>query len=56
MTSVIWLWIEEDENYMLNEGDEEIWCSWDENGNWLEEKTKMVKPTLSLDELRVMYP
>jgi len=31
---MIRLWIEEDEYYMLNEIDEEVCCSWDENGNW----------------------
>jgi len=59
MTSMIWSWIEEDEDYMLNEGDEKVWCSWNENGNWFYffiKKTKMVKPTLSLHELGVTYP
>jgi len=35
MTNMIQFWNEGDENHMLNEGEEEVWCSWDENGNWL---------------------
>jgi len=33
MTSMIYLWNEWDENHMLNEGDEKVWCPWDENDN-----------------------
>jgi len=55
MISMIRFWNEEYENHMLNEGYEKVWCSWDQNGNWLLEKTTMVRPTLSLDELRVIY-
>jgi len=32
---MIQLWNEEDEDYMLNEEDEEIWSSCDENSNRL---------------------
>jgi len=35
MTNIIRLRNEEDEDRMLNEGDEEVWSSWDENGKWL---------------------
>jgi len=31
----IQLWNEGDRYHMLNEGDKEVWCFWDENGNWL---------------------
>jgi len=29
------IWNKWDRDHMLNEGDEEVWCSWDENGNSL---------------------
>jgi len=32
MTSMIRFWNEGYGEHMLNE---EVWCSWDENGNWL---------------------
>jgi len=38
---------------MLNEGDEEVWCSWDKNDNWLYgKKTLSARPTLLVGELR----
>jgi len=35
MTNMIQFWNEEGVDYMLNEGDGEVWSSWDENDNWL---------------------
>jgi len=40
---------------MLNKGDEEIWCPWDENGNWQWEKNHIDELTFFLDEFRVIY-
>jgi len=34
ITYKIQFWNEVNRDYMLIEGDEEIWYSWDENGNW----------------------
>jgi len=33
MTNMIQFWNEKDGDHMLNEWDEKVWCSWDENGN-----------------------
>jgi len=33
VTNKIQFWNEVNEDHMLNEGDEEVWCFWDENGN-----------------------
>jgi len=42
MTSMIRLWKEEDEDHMLNERDEEGWCSWNKNGKILKIKMKKI--------------
>jgi len=34
MKNKIQLWNEVNINHMLIGRDEEIWCSWNENGNW----------------------